>query len=226
MEDTGLTADLTVRLFCLPPLALLVKDVENFALDEGNFVGIVRGSGVYKLGVRIAGKSGGGLRTCVESLCLVCISILILDGVGGGASSTECVACAEAGSAWTDEGGACADVWVGAGELNWWGDWGAVGAAGLRRGESAGRNAVDATTTDEAVLAPYGSGTDCGGDLGGRVVGDILRADARAGGVVGGVAVGGHVVNGGAAGSAPTGGRGEAACPERVEEVECEGVLL
>lgn len=51
-----LTADGTVGLLCLPPLALLVEDIENFTLDEGDFVRVVRGSGVYKIRVKITMK--------------------------------------------------------------------------------------------------------------------------------------------------------------------------
>ena len=58
MKDTRLTAHRSVCLLCLPPLALLVDNVENFTFDKGYFVGVVRGSGVYKTGVKIAVKSG------------------------------------------------------------------------------------------------------------------------------------------------------------------------
>lgn len=185
------------------------------------------GEAVSKIRVKIRVKSGVGVRTGVESLCLVCISFLFLDHLGGGTGSTECGACADTGGAWADEGRGWAGVCVGTGELTRWGDWSAVSAARGwgDRAETAGGSAVDASATDEAVLAPYGGGADCTWHFSSRIVRDILGTDACAGRVVGCVAVRGHVSRR-AAGSATTGGRGETACSERVEKVECKGVLL
>lgn len=46
-DEQALTSNSSIRFLCLPPLSLLVKNIQNFTLRKCDFVGIVSGTGVY-----------------------------------------------------------------------------------------------------------------------------------------------------------------------------------